>query len=136
MNSRLDKIWFHQAVKFDFTADLTGTVVSCIGLGRVKSKFSTCSGLGWVGLGHTKWTHGQLCGINRTICKQSAPCSRQVTTPAPHHSVFTGRVLFLMPNQQCQSTEGPTTKKLMKTDLFRSYRVHAKRKHSSSRFSC
>ena len=21
----LDKIWFHQAVKFDFTADLTGT---------------------------------------------------------------------------------------------------------------
>jgi len=25
VNSRLDKIWFHQAVKFDFTADLTGT---------------------------------------------------------------------------------------------------------------
>jgi len=23
--TRLDKIWFHQAVKFDFTADLTGT---------------------------------------------------------------------------------------------------------------
>ena len=23
--ARLDKIWFHQAVKFDFTADLTGT---------------------------------------------------------------------------------------------------------------
>ena len=22
--ARLDKIWFHQAVKFDFTADLTG----------------------------------------------------------------------------------------------------------------
>ena len=26
MNSRLDKIWFHQAVKFDFTADLTGFI--------------------------------------------------------------------------------------------------------------
>jgi len=41
-----------------------------------------------------------------TKCKQSAPLSRQVTTPTPHHSIFTGRVLFLAPNQQCQSTEG------------------------------
>jgi len=45
-------------------------------------------------------------GISLTICKQSAPCSRQITTPIPHHSVFTGRMLFLMPKQQCQSTEG------------------------------
>ena len=37
--ARLDKIWLHQAVKF----------VSCIGLVRVGSKFSTCSGLDWVG---------------------------------------------------------------------------------------
>jgi len=28
------------------------------------------------------------------------------TTPVPHHSVFTGRMLFLPSNQQCQSTEG------------------------------
>jgi len=34
-----------------------------------------------------------------------APCSKQITTPAPHQSIFTGRMLFLMPNQQCQSTE-------------------------------
>jgi len=33
-------------------------------------------------------------------------CSRQTTTPAPNHSVFTGRMLFLTPNQQCQSTGG------------------------------
>ena len=40
-------------------------IVSCIGLGP---NFSTYSGLGWVsqlmgwvGSGHTKWTHGQLC---------------------------------------------------------------------------
>jgi len=26
--------------------------------------------------------------------------------PAPHHSVFTGRMPFLPPNQQRQSTEG------------------------------
>jgi len=26
--------------------------------------------------------------------------------PAPHLSFFTGRMLFLPPNQQCQSTEG------------------------------
>jgi len=41
------------------------------------------------------------------ICK-SAPCSRQITTPAPHHSVFTGRMPFLPPNQQRQSTEDIT----------------------------
>jgi len=36
------------------------------------------------------------------------PRSRQITTPAPHHSVFTGRMPFLSPNQQRQSTEGHT----------------------------
>jgi len=44
--------------------------------------------------------------ISWTICEQFAPCSRQITSPTPHHSIFTGRMLFLMPNQQCQSTEG------------------------------
>ena len=45
-------------------------------------------------------------GISSTICKQYAPRSREITTPAPHHSIFTGRMLFLTPNRQCQSTEG------------------------------
>ena len=49
---------------------------------------------------------GDGSGIRWTICKQSAPCSRQMTTPTPHHSIFTGRMLFLAPNQQCQSTVG------------------------------
>jgi len=35
-----------------------------------------------------------------------APCCRQITTPVPHHSVFTGQMPFLPPNPQCQSTEG------------------------------
>ena len=45
-------------------------------------------------------------GISWTICKQSAPRSRQITTTTPHHSIFTGRMLFLTPKQQHQSTEG------------------------------
>ena len=46
-------------------------------------------------------------GISWAMYK-SAPHSRQITTPALHHSVFTGRVPFLPPNQQRQSTEGTT----------------------------
>ena len=44
-------------------------------------------------------------GIRLTICKQSVPRFRQITTPAPYHSTFTGRMLFLPPNRQRQSTE-------------------------------
>ena len=45
-------------------------------------------------------------GISWAICK-SAPRSRQITTPAPQPlCFFTGRMPFLPPNQQCQSTEG------------------------------
>jgi len=44
-------------------------------------------------------------GISWAICK-SAHRSRQITTPAPHHSFFTGQMPFLPPNQQRQSTEG------------------------------
>ena len=48
-------------------------------------------------------------GISWATCK-SAPRSRQITTPAPHHLVFfIGRMPFLPPNQQCQSTEGVST---------------------------
>ena len=44
-------------------------------------------------------------GISWAICK-SAPRSRQITTPAPHHADFTRQMPFLPPNQQRQSTEG------------------------------
>jgi len=33
-------------------------------------------------------------GISWAMCK-SAPCPRQITMPASHHSVFTGRMPFL-----------------------------------------
>jgi len=32
--------------------------------------------------------------------------SLQTAMLAPHHSVFTGQMPFLLPNQQCQSTDG------------------------------
>ena len=38
-----------------------------------------------------------------------APRSRQITTPVPHHSLFTNRMPFLLANQQCQSNEGKST---------------------------
>ena len=47
-------------------------------------------------------------GISWAVCK-SAPHSRQITIPAPYHSVFTGLMPFLPPNQQRQSTEGTTS---------------------------
>jgi len=44
-------------------------------------------------------------GISWAICK-SPPRIRQITTPASHHSFFTGQMPFLPPNQQRQSIEG------------------------------
>jgi len=44
-------------------------------------------------------------GISWAICK-SAPRSRQITMLAPTTQFFTGRMPFLPPNQQRQSTEG------------------------------
>jgi len=72
-----------------------------------------CPGLpGWAGTRKVKpiWIllkqeTASSSGISWAICT-SASRSRQITTPAPHHSVFTGWMPFLPPNQQCQSTEG------------------------------
>jgi len=44
-------------------------------------------------------------GISWAIGK-SAPRPIQTAMPAPHHSVFTGRMPFLPPNQLHQCTEG------------------------------
>ena len=50
-------------------------------------------------------------GISWTICKQFASRCRQITTPTPLHSIFTGRMLFLTPNQRCRSTEGASVRR-------------------------
>ena len=39
------------------------------------------------------------------MCKQSAPRSRQITTPAPHHSKFPGRMLFLTPSNSVRALQ-------------------------------
>jgi len=56
-------------------------------------------------------------GISWAICK-SAHRSRQITMPAHHHSFFTGRMPFLLPNKQRQSTEGTVVQQL-KTAFIR-----------------
>ena len=55
-------------------------------------------------------------GISWAICK-SAPCSRQITTPAPTAQFFTGRMPFLPPNQQRQSTEGTSFRQCLAKKL-------------------
>jgi len=57
-------------------------------------------------------------GISWTICEQSVPWSRQITTPTPHYSIFTGRMLFLTCNQQCQSTEGTSASPIIEEKLL------------------
>jgi len=64
-------------------------------LQHTHNRLTACGLAMWVTVASFSWT----------ICK-SAPCYRQITVPAPHHSVFTGRRPFLPPNQQRQSTEG------------------------------
>jgi len=56
--------------------------------------------LDFTGARDSEWQWHQL-----GMCK-SAPRSRRITTPAPHIQYFTGRMPFLPPNQQRQSTEG------------------------------
>ena len=51
-------------------------------------------------------------GISWTICKQCAPCCRQITTQTHHRSVFIGRMLFLMHDQQCQSQSADKVTKI------------------------
>ena len=45
----------------------------------------------------------------------TAVYSRQLTTPVPHHSVSTGQMPFLPPNQQRQTTEDAALKALLRT---------------------
>ena len=57
-------------------------------------------------------------GISWTICKQSASRSRQITTSTPHHSIFTGRMLFLTPNRVKALKDKRTSGKKIGTGLY------------------
>jgi len=89
---------------------------SALGVTRTHAHTALCPGLpGSAGARNVKpiWIllkQQTVSGISWAKCK-SASHSRQITTPAPHHSVFTGRMPFLPPNQQHQSTEGSWTQR-------------------------
>jgi len=57
--------------------------------------------LDFTGARDSEWQWHQLGHMQ--VC---APLSRQTTMPVPHIQVFAGRLPFLPPNQQRQSTEG------------------------------
>jgi len=62
---------------------------------------------------------GDGSGISWTICKQSALRSRQMTTPTPHHPIFTGRMLFLTPmNHPTNSVNGRSGSKTNETSIY------------------
>jgi len=75
-------------------------------LGKPAPERLNHSGFQW----SKRWWGGS--SISWTIRKSFTHCFIQITTPAPHHLVFTGQMLLLTPNQQHQSTEG----KVMKMD--------------------
>ena len=61
-------------------------------------------------------------GISWTVCKQSAPRSRPITTPTLHHSILTGRMLFL---SNSVKTLKKSTVTNMSSHIFRVLKVAA-----------
>ena len=58
-------------------------------------------------------------GISWTICKQSAPRSRQITTPTPHHSIFTGQMLsYWRPTNSVKALKAKTDSLQNETVIF------------------
>jgi len=53
-------------------------------------------------------------GISWTICKQSAPRCRQIITPVPRHSIFTGWMLFLTLDQRVRALKANNNNSNMK----------------------
>jgi len=52
------------------------------------------------------WQWHQLDHIQIMCTLRKTDRPNHASSPAPHHSIFTDRMLFLTPNQQRQSTEG------------------------------
>jgi len=49
-------------------------------------------------------------GISWAICKQSAPCFRQITTPTPHHSILLAGRSSWRPNNSVRALKDKSTK--------------------------
>jgi len=79
-------------------------IVSCFSKIQIGFTFLVLAHLGSPEARDSEWQWHQLGHMQ--VCTSLAPRSRQITTPVPHHSFFTGCMPFLLPNQQRQSTEG------------------------------
>ena len=62
----------------------------------------------------------------------TAPRSRQITTRTPRHSIFTGWMLLLMPNQQRETSEGSintnqqlSRRKSQQTEILYAFHQHS-----------
>jgi len=49
-------------------------------------------------------------GISWTICKQSAPCSGEITTPTPHHSLLQAGCSFWRPSDSVKTLKAYKSK--------------------------
>jgi len=81
------------------------------------------------------WQWHQLDHMLASTCI-FAPCSRETTTPASHHSVFTGRMPFLPPDQQRQSTEGIPDPAIPETFFFGGGRGDSEQLESVASIRC
>jgi len=52
------------------------------------------------------WLWHQLDHMQTAEHKLHLAPVQKITMPAPHQTIFTGGMPFLMPNQKCQSTDG------------------------------
>jgi len=79
------------------------TIILLLLLHPFNGLFSRTAWVGWYQKGKTSMDFNEArddgvlrcSGISWTICKQSTPRFRQITTSTPHHSIFTGWMLFL-----------------------------------------
>jgi len=108
------KLFIGQLSRRSMRSTIGTALVTTTTLHPFNSLFSRWAWVSWYQKGKTRLDLNEAgddgvlgySGISWTICIQSAPRCRQITTPTTHHSIFTGRMLFLTPSQQCQSTEG------------------------------
>ena len=67
----------HGYIRFGCVMQLNFLVV--LGWVQIFHLSWVCQLMGWVGSGHTKWTHGQLCDNNRACVEKFASWSCKTT---------------------------------------------------------
>jgi len=78
-------------------------VVGWVGLGQ------SGDGLGWVGSGHTKWTHGQLCTLTSPVANGTLFMQKKIGNESvpiqlaqcrfPELAIFNAKVLIYFSNK-------------------------------------